>query len=56
MRAKRKAYLSIPSLRHILLVSPDACRVELETRRDDGAWLLSLHQRLDEDWNSMCSA
>ena len=48
MLAKRNAYLVIPSLRHILLVSPDACRVELETRRDDGTWLLSLHQRLDD--------
>lgn len=48
MLAKRNAYLAIPSLRHILLVSPDACRVELETRRDDGTWLLSLHQRLDD--------
>lgn len=49
MWGKRQAYLAMPSLRHILLVSPDACRVELETRRDDGTWLLSLHQRLDEE-------
>lgn len=48
MLAKRRAYFAIPSLRHILLVSPDACHVELETRRDDGTWLLSLHQRLDD--------
>ncbi len=48
MLAKRRAYLAIPPLRHILLVSPDACHVELESRRDDGTWLLSLHQRLDD--------
>lgn len=48
MWAERNVYLAIPSLRHILLVSPDACCVELETRRDDGTWLLSLHQRLDD--------
>jgi Uma2 family endonuclease len=49
MLAKRQAYLAIPSLRRILFVSPDACRVELETRRDDGTWLLSLPQRLDDE-------
>jgi Uma2 family endonuclease len=47
--AKRHAYMAMRSLRHLLLVWPESCYVNLETRRKDGTWLLSLHCRLGDE-------
>jgi len=41
-------YRRLPSLREYLLVAWDRVSVELYTRGDDGRWLLSVHEALDE--------
>jgi len=41
-------YRSIPSLRAILLVAQDRAHVERFVRQDDGGWLLSDHDGVDE--------
>lgn len=48
MNGKRWAYYAIPSVRHILLIEPRRCVVELATRQDGNRWLSTLAQRLDE--------
>lgn len=43
---KRRSYQSIPSLRHVLIVSQDRALVELYSRRDK-EWLLRMAEGLD---------
>lgn len=47
MNQKRWAYYAIPTLRHILFVSPRLCLLELVTRDAEGRWVSTLVQRLD---------
>lgn len=47
MNEKRWAYQSIPSLRHLVFISPRRCLIELVTRDGEGRWLSTLIQQLD---------
>jgi Uma2 family endonuclease len=47
MTGKRWAYYAIPSLRHILLVNPHRCLIEIVSRDAEGRWLSALAQQPD---------